>query len=756
MAAYAAKSTKSRRYWALETDPEHLAAEMRKRCKAHFDYLQQVGRIALWRRCEALYYGEDADSAASAHYVAEAGREGESLQIRANHFRSIIGHSLTLATGTRPAITAKAENSDYRTAANRKLAESIVQHHMARGDLEDALIRAAEYAHTHGEGYVVQLWDELSGELIDVREQVTAESAPVLAAYQNESRRYVDEMAAYEASLVVDPLTGQPAANDNAAPRAPEMPLIETEKRGVYEGDITYYVPHPADVIRDVQAHAERPRWYIVRKRVNRWDLAARYPESEDLILDARDTEDYDDIGLSRQEHTDDCDDHVTLYELFHGATPHLPNGRRACMVGGQVIPESIADLGYRQLPVHAMVPAYQGTRPVGYGMAFDLVSLSKAYDAGLSTVLTNYDALATVNVYVPDGGDLEIQNQSGVRVFSGPVKPDALDLMRGIDGSEQFLQLFRRELELVSGINSVARGEPDQLKAGVALAFMQAMAIQATSAIQRTYARLVEMVGTALIHVYRVKATRERVVEIAGSKHASKTLSFIGDDLEGVNTISVDLGNPMMRSMAGRIEVAEKLLSHPTQPITPRQFLSVLATGREDEITDPIAEVNALIELENERLRSGGPEDQVIALPTDDARLHVPKHLAILNDPEARLDPALIQRVMAHVREHQMHAQQIQLADTTLAELAGLMPLQTAPVGGAMAAPPPMPPGPPPGPQGPGPRQNGPQPPEPRPAPMPGVPGATPRPNMPDLPPGVQLPPDVAAQARNAGMPIV
>jgi hypothetical protein len=722
---------------------------MKQRVEDFYSALEDMGRLALWRRVEALYYGRDADSAASSHRVTAAGEQGEALHLRSNHFRSVLKHSLTLTTGTRPAITAKAENSDYRSSSQRKLAESIIQHHMTRGDLEDALVRAAEYAHTHGEGYIVQVWDEDSGEMFGVDERIALEDMPAVEDYQR-------QLAEWQQG------TDEALVRGQEPPPEPEPPDVTPESRVVYDGDVVYHVPHPVDVVRDIHMErADRQRWYIIRRRVDRWDLAARFPEDREHILDTSGDDDkWARIGLQRWESVRTPEDQVTVFELYHAPCHQLPWGRRAIMAGEKVIEGSVQQLRYRSLPVHPMYPAIEGTTPFGYAPAFDLVSLQNAYDSVLSGFLTSVDALGFMNIYVPDGASVDVNDLGGgVRLFSGPQQPMPMKLLEGVQDNEKIMEYFRREIELISGVNSVARGEPGALTAGVSLAFTHAMAIQSNSGIQRSYSRLVESVCTSLIEIYQVHATTKRVVEIAGVKNTGKAREFTGEDLQSVRRVSVDLGNPIMRSAAGRMEIAEKLVSHPTAPIGPDQFLEVIATGRLDPVTEaPDAEAG-LVALENERLMDGQPTP---TLKTDDHARHIREHLVLLMDPEIRLQDELAAHILRHITEHVQLAQQVQAQEPALAVLTGQvgpnkpplpMPDQQGPEGG-----PPPGPGGPGGPPGPGGPEQPPQ--DPRFAPMPGVDGSPQaagiqRPRMPDLPDGAQLPPDVAAAARGAGVAV-
>lgn len=742
-----------RTYWAAVEDADELAGELRRKIDAYYSALADSGRLARWQRVEALYYGRDADSDASSHKVSESGEQGETLVARSNHLRSVIRQSITLTTGTRQAIVAKSDNADYESAEERRLAEAILTHDLARGTLNYAPRRATEYAHTHGEGWVVQVWDEDAGERFGVEPYVAPEDEPKVAEYQAALAEYDQRaaMALANAQASGDPYR-TPAGADIGEPPAP--PDIRELYRVRYAGDVTAFVPHPADVIRDPDVEDPHDSdWYGVRRRVSRHKLAAKYPDFEDDILNAPvDDKDYQGAKFFGIRQPTSDSDLVTAYTLYHKPCHALPWGLRVVMVAEKVVERD--QLGYSELPVFPIFPNVEGTSPFGYGPAFDLIALQQMYDAALSAVLTNLDALQFQKFWVPTGADIEEEDLTGgVKLLKGgTVPPVALKALEGVLDKAEWLDFLQRQIETVSGMNGVARGNPDTIKAGVALAFQAALAVQASSDIQQAYGELLEKVATARIEIYQARATTERVVEIAGKKNATKASKWSGRSISSVRRVTVDLGNPALRTASGRVDIAEKLLSHPTQPISPDQFLEVIASGRLDPVTEAPDSEMTCIAMENELLLQGVNPP---TYPTDDPRKHVQEHRILLNDPNLRMDPSkkhILDATIEHIMGHARVAERMQLQDTVLMELLGYAPLQSVMAMAQLGAPPPQAPGASAAPAGP---PGGAPPPSDDPSaprgPLPGVEGV-PGAKLPGLPPNA--PAGVRDAAMNAGIP--
>src|SRR5690606_13663300 len=95
------------------------------------------------------------------------------------------------------------------------------------------------------------------------------------------------------------------------------------------------------------------------------------------------------------------------------------------------------------------------------------------------------------------------------------------------------FMTQIERLMETISGVNSVARGNPEaSLKSGAALALVQSMAIQFSQNLQRAYAQLIEDLGTSTINILKDFAAVPRVAAIAGKSNRPMMREFVGDDL--------------------------------------------------------------------------------------------------------------------------------------------------------------------------------------------------------------------------------
>jgi hypothetical protein len=170
----------------------------------------------------------------------------------------------------------------------------------------------------------------------------------------------------------------------------------------------------------------------------------------------------------------------------------------------------------------------------------------------------------------------------------------------------------------------------------------------------------------------------------------------FKGDDLSSVNRVIVDVGNPLARTTAGRVQMAEQMLQMGAIKDA-QQYFTIINTGKLDVMTEGSQAQLMLIKGENERMLEG---EEVPTIAIDDHQTHIIEHGSILSDPDLRKDQALVKLVLDHI---QGHITALQTTDPNLLKLLHQTPLPPpGPPQGAPSGPMGASPMPAPGPQGP------------------------------------------------------
>jgi hypothetical protein len=125
----------------------------------------------------------------------------------------------------------------------------------------------------------------------------------------------------------------------------------------------------------------------------------------------------------------------------------------------------------------------------------------------------------------------------------------------------------------------------------------------------------------------------------------------FSGQDLDAINRVTVDMGNPMTRTTAGKVNLADAYMER-GMIANPDQYIQVVTTGRLEPIIEGKQAQLLLIKAENEGLAEGTAQRAII---TDNHAQHILEHGTVNSSPEARLDPnnPALSVTLAHIQEH-------------------------------------------------------------------------------------------------------
>jgi hypothetical protein len=606
------------KYFAtLPTD--EIGKDLITRVDDYYSFLQESGTLTKWNKAYRAYYGLSKDGMIDTTEIGSGGSQGELSILKVNHVRNLVQHLLNMTTAQRPAMQPRATNSDFKSQSQTILASGVLDYYLREKKLESALKKSVELALVFSEGFVTVEWDATSGEVYST-----------------------------------NPDTGAP----------------------VYEGDIKYEARTPLDVIRDAEKlSAEDDDWKIVRTFKNRFDLAEKYPEYAEDILRLNVSEEYF-RRYSFQRRGRKIRNDVPVYTLFHRKSEAVPNGRQVVFLPSGLVLLDVA-LPYREIPVYRNAPGDLVGTPFGYTPVYDLLGIQQAIDSLYSIVTTNQLTNGVSNVMVPKGSDLSVQQISqGLNLIEYDRdlgKPEVLNLT--FTPGEIFSQIRKLEeaMETLSGVNSVVRGNPEaSLKSGAALAMVASQAIQFNSGLQQSYVAVMEGVGTATINTLRDFATVPRVAYIAGKHNRPLMKEFKGDDLAQINRVTVEVTNPVSKTPAGRLEIANQLMQGGLIK-RPEQYISVLETGKLEPLIENEMSELLLVRAENEQLSEG---QLPIATAVDDHKMHILEHKSVLASPEARSNPTLVKNATAHILEH---IELLRTTDPALLELIGQKPLAPA-----------------------------------------------------------------------------
>jgi hypothetical protein len=606
-------------FGVLEKD--ELVEALNAKITTYYDYLEKTDLLWLWATAYRAYYGSNLTSPGhglsfDSAKLSKGGTRGEITNLKLNHFRSLCKHTLQLTTSQKPALNCRSNNTDYRSQAQTILGNGLLDFYFREKKVTQHVRGTTEKSLIFSEAFIHSPWNPNRGE-----------------------------------KYAVDPNTN----------------------RLIYEGDLEFTSHSPLDIVRDVGLKdGDEHNWYLVKTRVNKFDLATRFPAfKEDILATGVDTKQ---LSFEAFEYADNqkSDDYVIKWIFYHDRTESLPNGRMVEFVGDTLLLDG--DLPYENIPVSRVAPENLIGTIFGWSPAFELLAPQQALDILNSIIVTNQSSFGVQSIWTKSNDGITVtQLGQGMRNLQSEEMPQAIQLTQTAPEIFNYRNELIQEMETLSGVNSVVRGQPEaSLSSGAALALVVSQAVQFASLLEASYSDLVEVVGYSIISNLRSFAKTKRVAAIVGQASRAYLKEFTSNDLESISRVSMEQTNALSKTIAGRLQLAEKL-SERGLIDNAKEYLTVLQTGQLEPIIEGTQAQLLNIRAENEALRNG---HNVAALVTDNHQDHIQEHLSLLSSPEARQNPEIVANVMQHVSEH---LQLWRTADPAILFITGQQPAPQA-----------------------------------------------------------------------------
>ena len=333
------------KYFA-ELEDEELLDALTEKIEQYYEDLQGRGLHNLLEKCYRAYYGGDLSSKQLQLFdssgVKAGGKQGEIARLKVNHYRNLVKHSLNLTTQQKPAVQARATNSDYKSQTQALLANGLLDYYWREKKLKKSLVKAVEWGYALLEGWIHAPWNTEIGDVYDVDDK------------------------------------------DNKQ----------------MSGDLEFSVHGMMDVIRNTDLKdSDEFDWLILRETKNRWDLIARYPEVKEELLSITGDEaigDIDEFDYSFKNGDKKDEDMLKVYTFYHNRTEALPNGRLVVFIEDVILFEG--DMPYSKMPLFGFMPDRILNSPYGYTHASVILGPQHALDIINSSILIHQATNAISN----------------------------------------------------------------------------------------------------------------------------------------------------------------------------------------------------------------------------------------------------------------------------------------------------------------------------------------------------------------------
>lgn len=600
----------SKEYWAAAAIGD-IGDKLYSRLRFNSEQYQRNPMLQVARKSYRFYYTVT-DKGASGFGVGRAGEQGELSTLVVPHYQSLIRTTVSLVTQNRPGLQPVAINSDYRSQAQTKVASSVLDYYI-RKDLEEKWQSMATQALVMGGAFMKMSWDTDSGE--------------------------------------INPLTSQKA------------------------GDLKFTLLTPFDITFDDAATDDDYPWVITREYQNKYDLASKYkPWAKNIVAIGPNTSDrlFSPAGSLVGRYSDT--DFIPVYEFYHKRTASLPEGRYVIFLNNDTVLYD-GPLPTKNIPVVSIFAGKIYGTPQAFSPFWGLLGLQEATNLVASTIMTNLASYGGATLVYENSAGLSRSNLGpglqGIQVTKMDQAPRVLEMTPSSSSAYQAMDFAKSQMQLVSGVNDVARGvPPPNVSSGTALALVQSQAYIANSDFEKQYIKAQENTGALLFEFLKTFAMDKRSISIINGKTQQYMMKeFTGNDVSEIDRVQVDVSSPLQRTPAGRMELAQNIVKL-ENPEDRQTFINIINTGRDDNLTEAPFRKIMNIRRENEMLLDG---DYPIVVMLDDHAEHINEHKSLLDDPDVRMDQELVSNIMLHIDQHEQYWKQ--MTPSQLA-IAGLQPL--------------------------------------------------------------------------------
>lgn len=407
----------------------------------------------------------------------------------------------------------------------------------------------------------------------------------------------------------------------------------------------------------------------------NRYDLISQHKSLEQGLLAVPSYEDLAGPNFWFNNQVNNNQDTICVWETYCKRSPALPNGRMIIWADESTILYDGPN-PYTSCPVQPLTPepilATGGL--LGYPLISNLLPSQEMFDNSASSISSNQAAFGTQNVLVPRGSNISSSELSGgMRMvqytpaagLSGGGKPEPLQLTASAPEQFKFMQDLDNYMQQLSKVHKIMSGDTAGVTSGSMVATLLANAVEEIDSLSKAYHMCLEKSMFNVVNAYKNFAKIPQKVTVYGKRPEAVTQrEFTGKDLEKVAGVSIQTQNPLMQSVAGRLEVAAQLAQIPDQD-SKYDYVQILEGRPLDDVLDKFTSQTTLVHSENESLMRG---EEVIAIATDSHPFHVREHSKLLNSPEVRRSNTHISAILEHIQEH------VQLEKETSPELLSMI----------------------------------------------------------------------------------
>ena len=633
----------ARPIWTIgDLDDNENETQVLKWLNAEIDFLRQENRDRTdeVRKHYQLYKGLSLERIArSDERDRLVDRNRVQRKVVINHLYDLTEQRVARFVKFKPSVAILPTNDEFSDKQASKLAKRIFDHikYIQRYDLKNQdAVRIKEIA---GESYLFIEWNADLGpeHPASKRARENGEKVPLLD------------------------VNGEPELGEDGKPI-----MIEDK---VCIGDVEMSVVRPENMLFQRIKEPEMVE-YCFRIRYDLVDnLKLKYPEKAHKIKANTDpnhfdfTQPKDERGLKSR---------TIYFEFWHKGTDGIPDGRHIIFTPDTILKNTMNPYTHKEFPFECLksiqIPGEMHAR----SFYINARQIATQINNLTTMVLRNQKMASAPKWMVPRGAvKLEqLHNDISIVQYQGPVAPQLAQSNPTPLEIFNFRQQMKEDLQQISGITGVSRGEPPPgIKAGIALQFLNEQENNRFNGEISQYNEFQRRVAIKTLSVVGdyYENDDERTIDIVG-KHDEFTR--VGVDVTKLSKpfdVRIQNSSALPESKAARIQTLLDLSERFPEAVPQEVLIDLIDFGQSEKYIDEAAAAVRAAEVEVEKQNEGETIDP------ERYEFHIQHwgiHVTDIQKPGFRGLPKKIQQLKKdHIMAHEMHMLEVAKDNPTYLE---------------------------------------------------------------------------------------
>lgn len=568
-------------FWSLNLDDPNNEKAILRWLTGEINYLskQSEDRVTEIRKHIALYKGvqyENQEVSRSRFNIKEQSddKTKKVQKVVANHLYDLVEQRQARLIKYKPAVSILPTNDELQDKVAAKMVKMLLDTLWYKYDFESTIVpNVVKETFIKGEDYLFITWNPDIGDL------------------------HPD----------YDPNKKVPLLDENGKQKTDEAGKPIFIDQAVRVGDVSYEIVPPEQVFLDPKKQFEKVE-YCFRRHIKHVDAVRRdYPEKAYAV---KATQNYFEYDYDKMKEIP-LDNEVVVWEFFHKSTKYLDKGRRIVFTPDVILENTELPYSHGELPFERLTDIDIPNEIFGRSFFINTKGLAAVYNNMINMIWRNQVLVSHPKWMMPAGAAKieSLGNDITVVQYKGPQPPVLVQSNPTPSEAFNFSATIKEELQQLSGVYGVSRGEPPAgIKAGVALQFL---AEQETERNNSTIVKFNEFIKRVAIKTISVcgdyyDESDGRTVRIVGENNAWMLQFFDVSNLSKSYDVQIQNSSALPQSRAARTQYLMDIKEQYPEAISTEQFLDLLDLAQSEKFIDIVTAAVKTAEAECEKLLQG------------------------------------------------------------------------------------------------------------------------------------------------------